>query len=110
MNNVLLITYLFPPSGGVGVPRAMAYARYLPAHGCRVSVLTPRYPATAYYDPELEELIPSRVRVYRVFNPEPPYRLKSFLWRVLAPRCSTIDGQNEPLIRRLRMRLGVGSR
>src|SRR5437879_2284472 len=103
MNNVLLITYLFPPSGGVGVPRAIAYVRYLPEHGCRVSVLTPRYPVTAYYDPELEGLIPSQTPVYREFNPEPPYRLKSFLWRVLAPRGSTIDWHNESVTSR-RMR------
>jgi hypothetical protein len=40
MPNVLLVTYPFPPSGTVGVPRALAYIRHLRSHGCHISVLT----------------------------------------------------------------------
>ncbi|MBV8206214.1 MAG: hypothetical protein JO041_05435 [Acidobacteria bacterium] len=86
MRNVLVISYLFPPSGGVGVPRAIAYSRYFPREGCRTFVLTVRKPSTAYHDPELQKLVPPEVKVYRAWNPEPPYRLKDLLWRRLAGR------------------------
>ena len=45
-NRVLLISYMFPPAGGVGVQRALALARYLPATGLSVTVLTARHPIT----------------------------------------------------------------
>ena len=40
--NVLLVTYSFPPVGGTGVMRAASLARYLPAEGIRLDVLTAR--------------------------------------------------------------------
>ncbi|MFY0574619.1 hypothetical protein ACN28S_09885 [Cystobacter fuscus] len=40
--NVLLITFSFPPVGGVGVLRALSLAKYLPSEGIRVDVLTAR--------------------------------------------------------------------
>ena len=40
--NVLLVTYRFPPVGGTGVMRASSLARYLPAEGIRLDVLTTR--------------------------------------------------------------------
>ena len=86
MHKVLVISYLFPPSGGVGVPRAIAYARYLPQHSCQVSVLTARRPATAYHDPELAKLILRETRIYRTFNPELPHKWKERLWRRFSAR------------------------
>jgi len=86
MRNALVISYLFPPSGGVGVPRAIAYTRYLPAHGYRVFVLAPSKPSTAYHDPELAKLIPEGTTVVRAWNPEVPFVLKNVLWRSVAKR------------------------
>jgi glycosyltransferase involved in cell wall biosynthesis len=94
MNKVLLITYLFPPSGGVGVPRALGYVRYLPQNGSQVVVLTPQRPATAYYDPGLQKLIPGETVICRAFNPEIPYRWKNAIWRLLSSRGSVQPGQN----------------
>jgi glycosyltransferase involved in cell wall biosynthesis len=94
MHKVLLVTYLFPPSGGVGVPRALGYARYLPQYGAEVVVLTPRRPATAYHDPGLQKLIPHEAIIYRVFNPEIPYRWKDAIWRLLAARGSMQPREN----------------
>src|ERR1017187_9638664 len=45
-HRVLIITYLFPPSGGIGPPRYVGYTRHLPAHGCEVSVIAPKNPHT----------------------------------------------------------------
>jgi hypothetical protein len=78
---VLIITYLFPPSGGVGPPRYVAYTRYLPDHGCDVSVLTARHPHTPVYDPGLLERVPPSTRIYRVFNPDVPYAVRDRLWK-----------------------------
>jgi hypothetical protein len=85
MTNVLLVSYLFPPSGGVGVPRAISYTRYLPFHGCRVFVVTARNAATPLYDPELLSLVPPETRVSRVFNPELSYSFRDRIWRMLEP-------------------------
>jgi len=85
MPRVLLISYLFPPGAGVGSPRALSYARYLPRYGCEVSVLTARFATTAYNDPNLLKLIPAGTPVYRAFNPEVPYRLRDSIWKKVAP-------------------------
>jgi glycosyltransferase involved in cell wall biosynthesis len=81
VTNVLIITYLFPPTGGVGPPRYVAYTRYLPRHGCRVSVLTARRPHTPVYDPELMALVPPDTQIHRVFNPDVPYGFRDKLWK-----------------------------
>jgi glycosyltransferase involved in cell wall biosynthesis len=81
----LLVSYLFPPAGGVGVQRALSYARYLPELGCPVHVLAASNPATPWWDPGLLEGIPSSVQVHRTFTPELPYDLRSKIWGKLAP-------------------------
>jgi glycosyltransferase involved in cell wall biosynthesis len=43
---LLLVSYFFPPIGGVGAQRALRFARYLPEHGWDVTVLAP---ATSNY-------------------------------------------------------------
>jgi glycosyltransferase involved in cell wall biosynthesis len=84
MANVLLVSYTFPPSGGIGVPRALAYTRYLPEHGCRMFVLTPSHPATPVYDTSLLESVPAETVVVRAFNPEPPFEWRDKIWKTLA--------------------------
>ena len=75
-HRVLIISYLFPPSGGIGPPRYVAYTRYLPSHGCEVSVITARNPHTPLYDPGLMSQVPPETRVHRVFNPDVPYAFR----------------------------------
>jgi hypothetical protein len=79
-HRVLIITYLFPPSGGVGPPRYAAYTRHLTAHGFEVSVIAPKNPNTPLYDPDLLQQVPPQTRVHRVFNPGVPYALRDRLW------------------------------
>ncbi len=92
MQKILLVTYLFPPSGGVGVPRALGYVRYLLRNGAQVVVLTPQRPVTAYSDPGLQKLIPDGTILCRAFNPEIAYQWKSRIWRLLAARGSGEHG------------------
>jgi len=93
-SNVLIITYLFPPSGGIGPPRYVAYTRYLPQHGCQVSVLTARRPATPLYDPDLAAKVPPSTQVYRAFNPEVSYEFRDRIWKWMAR--GKVDGVPEP--------------
>lgn len=86
MANVLLVSYHFPPSGAIGVQRALAYTRHLRLYGCHVSVLTATAPQTPAYDPELCKSIPSDVRVHRAWNPELPFELRDQIWKRLMPR------------------------
>jgi len=81
MTNVLLLTYMFPPAGGIGTPRALAYTRYLPGPGCRLSVLAPTRPALRDLDPDLHKLVPADVVVHRAWTPEPSMSLRDKLWR-----------------------------
>src|SRR4051794_9334077 len=39
VKNILIISYLFPPVGGIGVQRALSMAKYLPACGFNVHIL-----------------------------------------------------------------------
>jgi len=73
---LLLISYMFPPAGGVGVQRALGLARYLPQSGVSVTVLTAQNPITHVYDAALEQRIPAEVRVHRTTALEPPYALR----------------------------------
>jgi hypothetical protein len=80
-DRVLIVTYLFPPVGGVGVPRFVSYSKYLPEHGCDVHVLTVRKPATPAYDEDLARQVPAQTQVFRAFNPEVPYSFRDRLWK-----------------------------
>ncbi len=71
---ILLVSYYFPPLGGVGTYRALKLARFLPDHGWQPHVLTPR--AAHYYciDNTLTEQIPPEVKVHRTESLD-PFRL-----------------------------------
>jgi len=80
---ILLVSYLLPPAGGVGVQRPLSLLRYLPELGCRVTALTVRNPVTGVYDPALLERIPRETEVLRTWTFEPPHWLRDRLWRKL---------------------------
>ena len=77
---LLLITYVFPPFGGIPVQRALNFARYLPGHGIEVHVLTAWNAAAPVRDESLLSRVPSAVKVHRVFTPEPPFYLRKKIW------------------------------
>jgi hypothetical protein len=77
--NVLLITYSFPPAGGVGVLRAASLARYLPSAGIRLDVLTTRNAATVGADSALLRDIPSEVTVHRSLTVDLPFAVRKRL-------------------------------
>ena len=64
--HALFVAFHFPPeASSSGVLRTLKYARYLGAHGWRVTVLTLDRRAYDVQDPSLEEQIPPEVRVVR---------------------------------------------
>lgn len=81
---VLLISYLLPPAGGVGVQRPLSYLRYLPACGCHMVALTARNPVTPVYDPGLVARIPEGTPIYRTTTFELPHHVRSGIWRRVA--------------------------
>lgn len=84
-SKLLLISYLFPPAGGIPVQRALSMARYLPQNGYEVHVLCCRNPGIPNLDPSLVKRIPPEVRVHRVLSPELPFGVRQAVWAVLSP-------------------------
>ena len=77
---VLIISYLFPPAGGVAVQRALSLAKYLPALGFEVHVLRARNAATPVIDRSLLQHIPASVRVHHAISPEPRFAFRQRVW------------------------------
>src|SRR3982750_804414 len=78
---ILLISYLFPPIGGVGVQRALNFAKHLPDQGFDVHVLTAKNASAATRDEALVRQIPTEVKVHSAFTPEMPFEFRQKLWR-----------------------------
>jgi glycosyltransferase involved in cell wall biosynthesis len=62
---VLMIAHHFPPAGGSGPNRALAFARYLPEYGWTPTVLTPGVAWAAHRDDGLLSEVPAGLRVVR---------------------------------------------
>lgn len=68
---LLVVTYFFPPTGGVGVQRTLQFVRNLRLEGWRAVVVTPAEPAYPVRDPELLAEVPEDVSIIRTANLEP---------------------------------------
>jgi glycosyltransferase involved in cell wall biosynthesis len=91
---VLLISYLFPPTGGIGVQRALSLAKYLPQCGFEVHVLKATNAGGPVYDPGLMRHIPPGVIVHEAFTPEIPFHLRQKLWTGLTRRKAPAAASN----------------
>lgn len=81
---ILLISYLFPPAGGIGVQRALSLARYLPECGFEVHVLSAANAAAPVRDPALCQRIPQEVKQHHAFTPEVPFWVRHTIWNYLS--------------------------
>jgi glycosyltransferase involved in cell wall biosynthesis len=79
--HVLLVTYVWPPTGGVGVTRVLKLAKYLPGHGITPTVLTASNPSVPLIDPSLARDIAPDLAVVRARSFEPGYAVKQAAWR-----------------------------
>lgn len=96
--NVLLVSYTFPPAGGVGVLRAASLARYFPAEEIRLDVLTTRNPSSVGVDLSLLRDIPAEVKIHRTITLDLPFGIKKRLKRLITgskPPDSKADGANK---------------
>jgi glycosyltransferase involved in cell wall biosynthesis len=97
---ILLVSYLFPPVGGIGVQRALSLAKYLPRCGYEVYILKAGNAGGPVRDPALARQIPAEVTVYEAFTPEIPFAIRQKLWARLSggaksglPSVGTRSGQ-----------------
>jgi hypothetical protein len=82
--HVLLVTYHFPPAGGVGVLRATSLARYFPTEGIRLDVLTARNASVVGSDPSLLKEIPAEVTIHRRVTLDLPFGIKKGIKRLIS--------------------------
>lgn len=96
--NVLMISHIFPPVGGVGVLRLVKFCKYLPQQGWGINVLTPRRKESTSIDSSLLEEIPGEVMVTRTWHLDfaVPYRWVKPLFiiprRLILKRFQVSDG------------------
>lgn len=83
---VLIVSYLFPPAGGIAVQRALSFAKYLPPLGWEVHVLKAWNTAAPVMDPALCAQVPSSVVIHQTFTPEIPFSLRQRLWNLMSGR------------------------
>ncbi|MDE1178128.1 MAG: glycosyltransferase [Edaphobacter sp.] len=81
--NLLLITFSFPPAGGVGVLRALSLAKYLPGNDVRVDVLTARNAPAVGKDRTLLQQVPAEVTVHRTWTLDLPFWLRKSVKKIL---------------------------
>lgn len=76
---VLVVAYLFPPSGGAGVQRTTKFVKYLPEFGWQPVILTVKPGHYRLQDPSLQAELPLSVAVNRTSSLQLPNWLP---WRV----------------------------
>lgn len=62
---VLIITYYWPPAGGVAVQRWLKFVKYLPNYGWEPVIYTPENPEFFYEDKSLLKDIPEKAKVIK---------------------------------------------
>ena len=95
MKKILIITYLFPPFGGVMVQRVLKFVKYLHHFGWQPTVLTVRSPDYQTVDPGLLEEVPESASIIRTGTFEPS-RIFKFLMSSLGRLRSTLIGKRNP--------------
>ncbi len=65
MKRLLVVTYYWPPSGGVGVSRWLKMTKYLARMGHQITVITPANPSFELRDESLEKDVHSSIKVIR---------------------------------------------
>ena len=77
----LLVSYIFPPTGGAGIQRVLKLAKYLPLHGVTPAVLTALNPSVPLRDDSLMRDLDPAMTILRARTLEPAYGVKARTWR-----------------------------
>ena len=94
----LLLTYVFPPTGGVGSERVRKLAKYLPEHGIEPVVLTALNPSVPLVDHSIERDVRPGQRILRARTLEPDYSVKRAAWE--ASSATRTEGAPRSLLAR----------
>lgn len=78
---VLIVSYTFPPAGGVGVQRVAKLVKYLPEFGIEPTVLTAANPSVPIEDVTTLRDVPTNTSIVRTRTLEPSYRTKARVWQ-----------------------------
>lgn len=89
MKKVLIITYRWPPDGGIGVLRCLKFAKYLREFGWEPIVLTVKNPSYQYLDYANEKDIPKDIEIHYV-----PFWEPTSLFKVISGRKKKAPLQN----------------
>jgi glycosyltransferase involved in cell wall biosynthesis len=92
-SRILIVSYLFPPAGGIAVQRSLCLARYLADAGHEVHILKAKTTGPVC-DPGLARRVPPSVCVHEAFTPEIPFALRHKLWARLSG--SRPNGSSRP--------------
>mgnify|MGYP005989396453 CR=1 FL=1 len=71
MKRVLIITYYWPPAGGIGVQRWLQFSKNLRDQGWEPVIYTAKDASYPIFDENLEAQIPFGIEVHKVRVPEP---------------------------------------
>lgn len=96
--HLLLITFSFPPAGGVGVLRALSFAKYLPGNGIRVDVLTAGNAPAVGRDLSLLKQVPAGVTVHRSWTPDLPFAVRKLVKKIVSREGGNKAGPASPVV------------
>jgi glycosyltransferase involved in cell wall biosynthesis len=82
----LLVSYVWPPTGGAGVGRVLKLAKYLPDHDVTPAVLTVANPSVPLIDESLQKDVAPDLEVVRARTLEPGYEVKKAAWASSSPQ------------------------
>lgn len=71
MENVLIVSYYWPPAGGPGVQRWLKFCKYLPSFGITPHVYVPENPSYPLRDESLQREVSSAIKVIKKSIIEP---------------------------------------
>ena len=81
VTSALLVTYMWPPSGGVGTGRVLKLAKYLPSWGVTPAVLTVSNPSVPNRDDSTLKDVHPGIEILRARTFEPGYAAKQAAWQ-----------------------------
>ena len=104
----LLVSYAFPPTGGVGVTRMVKLCKYLGLHGVVPSVLTVANPSVPLQDGSFDRDLPRDLEIVRARTFEPGFGVKQTAWAKRAGQRQSLKFHNETFMSFYHGRLAHG--
>ncbi len=95
MRRVLVISYFFPPVGGIGIERVLKHVTYLPEFGWQPAVVAPENSGYRIVDPATLERIPPGTEVHRARTLEPSH-VRGAVARLLSKGRRAPDAPSAP--------------